>query len=694
MIVTVLYGDEVRRLVLVLAVCGVPLESKRERWIARGREWVRWVREDVVGSVINSKFTETELWVVGAGTIIILVGLEVLQDSWRVMMGRFGGKLIVFAGLYLRYPIVFNDDPHGSRLVNGEDDQVRFRASVFLASLSAAISGLFSPGPYNMYLCVIHLCICFLVSNSFLYRVVGSRVTSARNLSLLQIVSFTIFGNVKDVAFSCGLTRLAICPCRAEEPIRIFLLDGVVIVLFYEGIDRKAGMVMTCLFIMTYCVITFRMGLVYTEERWLEKQRDAQNFLDHALKQKLAGMAITLEHVLSDDQAVMRNLSADTYRVLFSAWKESLFASYMCYQTILKQKTVDGRYAPHYVARSLLSVTKEWQDTWRDIDLHIVYVANDVKSIDVKLFKAICDWNIVFSIMEGILRLIDKTHGESKFPIIVRVSYSFEKSMTMVIFEISSPHHHQPLTFVYKPTIRYFAEDILQGSFDFVNDLRCVRLQIPIQSSGKENSGFGDEEGEYEYDPAFFKSRVANLNWAQPSQPHLEQKFFHEPSFLPPVDDGLHFEDEIIAANLVTEELPANLVFALLDDSAIVRANMKLAFVKDFRASEKSVVYGASQKDCLEFCERCCTLNPDVCILDENLDYSDQIDGSLILGSDIAKELRRAGFRNVIVMHSANDLLRDKINTDVVNGFILKGTNRQKIKRDIVKILNNSKFGA
>lgn len=131
--------------------------------------------------------------------------------------------------------------------------------------------------------------------------------------------------------------------------------------------------------------------------------------------------------------------------------------------------------------------------------------------------------------------------------------------------------------------------------------------------------------------------------------------------------------------------LPKNLVFAILDDSAMVRVNLRLALQRDFEASKESIILGETEDEALYFVEKCIQLKPDICILDENLDYTSS-GGNLLLGSTLAEDLRVQGYRGVILIHSANELLRGNLNVSVIDGFIIKGTHRSAVKSQIAEI--------
>lgn len=76
-------------------------------------------------------------------------------------------------------------------------------------------------------------------------------------------------------------------------------------------------------------------------------------------------------------------------------------------------------------------------------------------------------------------------------------------------------------------------------------------------------------------------------------------------------------------------------------------------------------------------------------ILDYYLDYEDEDTGArkLILGADVARRCREEGYRGVILVHSANEGLREGLDYGEVDGFLSKCFNRAAYERVLAEAL-------
>ena len=118
---------------------------------------------------------------------------------------------------------------------------------------------------------------------------------------------------------------------------------------------------------------------------------------------------------------------------------------------------------------------------------------------------------------------------------------------------------------------------------------------------------------------------------------------------------------------------PPHLGVAILDDVQLVRTSTLRFFVRELRADPtRSFTCGATMREALEFPERVRAANPDVVLLDQHLEY-DEAAGGHLLGTDIARRLREAGFLGCIVLHSANALLLEQQHdADTIDGVLEK----------------------
>lgn len=136
-----------------------------------------------------------------------------------------------------------------------------------------------------------------------------------------------------------------------------------------------------------------------------------------------------------------------------------------------------------------------------------------------------------------------------------------------------------------------------------------------------------------------------------------------------------------------TSEIPAGLIFASLDDSAMIRSTFECMLYREFKASPLSIVRGFSAEEAASFAQQVVDLQADICIIDENLDY----DENAFVGTNVVKELRNLGYDGVVVLYSANEKLGTKLNLELVDGFASKSATRLETKQLLAGIYWNRK---
>lgn len=120
----------------------------------------------------------------------------------------------------------------------------------------------------------------------------------------------------------------------------------------------------------------------------------------------------------------------------------------------------------------------------------------------------------------------------------------------------------------------------------------------------------------------------------------------------------------ICVADVPSEiELPDNLVFAFLDDSAIARKVFTQMIKGPLRASSKSIVRGETLDGALQFKDAVMEMKPDMVVLDQVLVYETHT----LLGIDIARALRDDGFQGCVVIQTASEDLKDNVDYGVVD---------------------------
>ena len=533
-----------------------------------------------------------------------------------------------------------------------QKEQFDFRMLLGLAS-GGFFNLLFAHGEYLLGAPFVILFYLALFDYRFPRAITGSRFVLV--LQFVAVVAVIVRGDqiedqdgssFKDnLIFLISLTRAYAATCAFhKEKLSGFISDGSfaigVLILF-----SRYPFAIAFLFVVSIACFFIEVFTRTGNQKLILKEREGQNFLDHAIKQKFAGTGTALEIALADE-LIRRYLSPDTLRVMQVALNECQLGSFLCHEATLKRQILDGTFVPKPTTRQLSSVVAEWRDNWKEIEISVPWE-------DGQLFLS-TDWILVFQIFQALH--CRGQHQNRSFYSRMTVSVSGSSKLIAQIHMISPGHFE-----VIRETCELFAE-CLGGTFVFHHG-RC-KLSIPVSIAPS---------------PASSNAAVEPRN-QEPTQTSVKQRETKEERAtnrrVSPVID----ETEPACI------LPSNLVFAVLDDSTMIRVNLKITLMKTFGASPASVFQGETESQANEFVPLCTQLQPDICILDENLDYT-ATGGSLILGSSVAEDLRTAGYRGLIVLHSANELLRDTVDYSIIDGFILKGANRVRMKNELAHIL-------
>ena len=140
--------------------------------------------------------------------------------------------------------------------------------------------------------------------------------------------------------------------------------------------------------------------------------------------------------------------------------------------------------------------------------------------------------------------------------------------------------------------------------------------------------------------------------------------------------------DTAAAAN----SLPSGLVFAILDDNALVRQNVERVCRSKLRADEqRSVFMGAKYEDCETFLHLIVDNRVDIAIIDENLEYDEN--RIHVSGTWIARRARQMGFQGYLLLHSANHPV-DGLDP-CLDAFVEKSASRQQLVTNIVNAVQS-----
>ena len=137
--------------------------------------------------------------------------------------------------------------------------------------------------------------------------------------------------------------------------------------------------------------------------------------------------------------------------------------------------------------------------------------------------------------------------------------------------------------------------------------------------------------------------------------------------------------------------LPTGLTFAILDDNALVRANLLRLVVQHLHADRKtSFATGQTLEEAIFFPHDIVAREVDVAIFDENLDYEPSPTNpqvpSRMTGSELVRVARQRGFTGCAILHSANGDLSMDYDKAAFDGFVEKTSKRHEFIEGIARI--------
>eukprot|EP00854_Cymbomonas_tetramitiformis_P014193 gene14193-16783_t len=124
---------------------------------------------------------------------------------------------------------------------------------------------------------------------------------------------------------------------------------------------------------------------------------------------------------------------------------------------------------------------------------------------------------------------------------------------------------------------------------------------------------------------------------------------------------SLQTMESAIDMELSPPQLPQGLVYAVIDDNALMRKALTHLVFAGLKGAKASIVRGGTKEEILSFQEAVLQMQPpvDICIIDQNLDDPDGVHSRISLGTDIVKQLTMQHFNGLMVIRSANDSKED-----------------------------------
>lgn len=407
---------------------------------------------------------------------------------------------------------------------------------------------------------------------------------------------------------------------------------------------------------------------------WLNSEAELRRFMDHELKVSFAGIMLALEHCLTDEG--LNRLPDETVDMLKEALAECKRGKELCFEAAVQRLAYDNAYELRIEGKTL---GEGLQANYHGVEQIMSPVdRNRVVYTDWNLVNHILDNAVANASKYGTnlgmnstityIQSKDSTRGMRAATLRIRVTnvplkterYAalLQMSDINILFEdtvISRVRNHmwslgsgRNSTHLGLPVAKLFATR-LGGtvSLDAKPDLATFTLEVPVQIG--------------------------------PKAPRTELQDRNAP-----YESSTSDVDVSYTSSTTAETLPPGLVFAVLDDSSMIRSTMLLTLKRDFLASDKSIVVGATPEEAASFASRAKSINADICIVDENLDYD--VAGSSMVGTKIVEELRSIGYGGVIVLYSANEKLELSLNWGLIDGFASKSANRLDTKRLLTRI--------
>jgi len=131
--------------------------------------------------------------------------------------------------------------------------------------------------------------------------------------------------------------------------------------------------------------------------------------------------------------------------------------------------------------------------------------------------------------------------------------------------------------------------------------------------------------------------------------------------------------------------VPPGLSVAILDDNLLSR-RLLWRFVKNqLQCSPESFATGDALCEAESFVRNVLRQAPDVCVLDQHLDYNDADKGEVsLLGNELAWELRKGGYTGCLLLHTANEQVLDALDL-CFDGGITKSLSAAKLHEGFVR---------
>jgi hypothetical protein len=419
----------------------------------------------------------------------------------------------------------------------------------------------------------------------------------------------------------------------SEMAIESFALTAIQILYAAPSIQSAVAIICGCGLIIALATVMMKENV----HQLMKVVKNADSFLDHALKQKFSSVGAAINQILETSATALdpanRLLLTETLKECRSGRNSCYLSSYVIqYQAGLHQFIKQD-------SMNLIECLERWIENGDLINCDLVYNETESPALQLNF-----DWELFRILICDMAKNIESTS-----PFVLNVTKT--GSTVQLCFRNRTAIARQVLQAPASKEMK-FRREFLQG----------VRKTVAIALGGN----------------------LIESNLEFP----LEQPMKTSPSsafgLLSPIESSSSPLSKIVMSGPPTmpvANVPKHLVFAVLDDSNLVRKSLSHMFKRHLHASPLSFVRGETQEEASFFPHELEPRNVDIAIFDENLEYSSE----MLNGSALATQARARGFTRCAILHSANLQLAKNLDP-AFNGFVEKTLSRERFLSEVTRV--------
>ena len=400
----------------------------------------------------------------------------------------------------------------------------------------------------------------------------------------------------------------------------------------------------------------------------IQQEKDVQSFVHHQMKQKFSGVGSAVEHVLEACENLQdETLSVSCRQLLVNALRECRRGHDGCHIANIMRSIDKGRYLARNTPKTLRTLLGEWTNKRMAASLDIRRVTfvffddhgeieDDDEILDIPF---LLDWELLRLVVNEWIQMAQE-----------------------LVFEVRKDNGKGRKT-EFILTLR-------------VKGLRVGRTCNRVLAKALDATFSKDETtlqlalvpGLYSSRPAIFSQSMISSDVEDDRSPStsLETLPIETKKSLTPL--ALNRELGLLVMDGNSAVLPPNLTFAVLDDNLLVRRNLDRVIALHLKGSKSSFTRGATSQEALFFPHELVSLDVDIAVFDENLDYDDVVPifsssgmaATTLKGSHLALVARQLGFKGCMILHSAHASANSCCQSShIFDGFIEKTASRHAL---------------